>query len=158
MKLFRTKNAVKTNVRSGNPSKSLNSCDTFAPTFLQSAEDPSYAFARHVRSDPRSARRKIGSGTCPSLRAHFCGCVRVGKNGRARDFQRGGCAVVVRRVSRGTKRHARLIFSMRSAGRSTSISSGRELVTLRTHGPRRRNGRGGRDVRIHDCRKYVNTS
>jgi len=55
------------------------------------------------------------------------------------------------------KRHARLIFPMRSLARSTSISSGRELVTLRERG-QCRGTRGQRDVWIHDCRKYVNTS
>jgi len=152
MKLFRTKNAVKTNARSGNPSKSLNSCDTFAPTFLQSAEDPSYAFARHVRSDPRSARRKIGSGTCPAkfARAFLRMCAR----GEKRSGERFLTGRTRRRRSQGLSRNekTRSTNFLDALGWSIDIdfewAGTRNFTEARPASEKRSGGR--KDVRIHD--------
>lgn len=87
------------------------------------------------KSDPVRAR--------PSLRAHFCGrCVRREK-GRSRPSTEGR-AVAVRRISRNERTRSTNFLGCASAGRSTSISNGREPVILRERGPRRSNGPEGR--------------
>lgn len=53
--------------------------------------NPSYPFARHVRSNPRGARRKIGSGTCPDkfARAFSRVCGRKGREKKERREEKG---------------------------------------------------------------------
>lgn len=126
MKLFRMKNKQsKTRTFGRETLRSPRIPVIHSLRHFSNLRNPSlYAFARHVRSEPRRARRKIGSGTCPAKFARAF--LRVCEKGPGGDFQRRETPRVAR--SQGLaerKRHARLIFSMRSAGRSTSISSGR---------------------------------
>lgn len=96
------------------------------------------------KSDPVRAR--------PSLRAHFHGCAgeKAGKRkkeGKKKGQTFEGTRRRRRRLLAGFRRtrgHARLIFPMRFAARSTSISSGRELVTSRERGSRQKEGVTGK--------------
>lgn len=62
----------------------------------------SSAFARHVKSDPPVPDEKSDPVRArPSLRAHFCGCVCVGKRSGERFSTKGRA---VRRVSQGNEK------------------------------------------------------
>jgi len=114
-------------------------------------EIPSLPHLARSRSQPPWCRRKIGCRVRvrPSLRAHFYGCVGKGREASSNE------GTPIRRASRRTKKTRSTNFPDALA---RSIDVDFEWAGTRNFTGACWGTRGQRNVWIHDCRKYVNTS